>query len=213
VAGGEPEAEHGGREEGGNEQLRAERRRAQRRRELDLAQLRHGAGEPVAVGAPQPPEPREREQEDRRPAQQPVVPVDEESYQAVDALEVAAGEGRVGGRLARDVGRVRCGTAVKRLVHPHEDSDAEQRQLDRADGERATSCPPQGPGGHETDDQPGGHELGAEPGQEAEQGEAAERVQAARPRVEPDREQSRRGDRRARRELGIDGAPVGEERR
>ena len=71
-------------------QLRAERRGAQRGRQLDLAHSGHGLRQPLAMRVPQPPEPDEGQREHGRPAQQPVLAVDEERHQAVAALEVAA---------------------------------------------------------------------------------------------------------------------------
>ena len=64
----EPEAEHRRGEQGRDEQLRAERGGADGRGELDLARARQRAREPVAVRAPEQPEPAEGEQRRRAPS-------------------------------------------------------------------------------------------------------------------------------------------------
>ncbi len=58
------------------------------------------------------PQPGEGEQEERRPAQQAVVAVDEQRDEPVRAVEVAAGEGRVGGASRRRCRR--CRGSVRR---------------------------------------------------------------------------------------------------
>ena len=116
-------------------------------------------------------------------------------------------------RLALGLGGVRSRPAVERLVEAHVESDAEQRQLDRAEGERALARPPHRAGGEEADHEAGGYELEAQPGQRAQQGEAAERRGPGGPGVEADREQGGAGQRGARAQLGIDGGAVGQERR
>ena len=73
------------------------------------------AGEALAARAEEQPEPDAGDREDGRPAQQPVFAVDEQRDQAVDALEVAAGEAGVGGGLAR---RRRPSTASARRRAP-----------------------------------------------------------------------------------------------
>jgi hypothetical protein len=208
----EPEAEHGGREEGRDHELRAERGSAQPRGELDLPDPGHGARQPVAQRAPQPPEPGEGEGEHRRPAQQAVLAVEEQGDQAVHAVEVAARERGVGGALPGDLRRVGRRTAVEGLVEAHVQRDAEERQLHGADRERAPAGPPQRPGGERPDHEARQHELRAEPGKRPEQGEAGEGVAPARPPVEPEREQRGAGERRAGAQLGVDRARVGEER-
>ena len=209
----EPEAEHRGREEGGHDELSTEHRRAQVARELDPPQLGQCAVEPVAVGAPQVEQADEDEEEDGRPAEEPVVAVDEESDQPVRALEVAERERRVRGGLARHVGRVRGGTPVERLVEGHVQRHAEESRLDRADGERAPACAPERPRGDPAHHDARRHELRAEPRERAEQREAAERRRDARPLAEPKGEQDRPRDRRAGRELRVDRGAVGDERR
>jgi hypothetical protein len=213
VAGGKPEAEHGGREQRGHHQLGAERRRAEAGGQLDLPEPRDRTRQPVALGAPQPPEAGEGERKQRRPAQQAVLAVDEEGYQPVGAVEVATRKRGVGGALALDVGRVGGGAAVEGLVDADEQRHAEQRQLDRAHRERAPARPPQGAGGEGADHHARQHELGAQPGQRPEQREAAEGGAPARPGVEADRQQRGACQRRAGGQLGIDGAAVGHERR
>ena len=90
VARREPEAEHSRRHECGHHELSAERGGAERGRELDVAHLRHRLRQPLAMRAPEPPEAGEGQREHRRPAQQPVVAVEEEGHEAVAALHVAA---------------------------------------------------------------------------------------------------------------------------
>jgi hypothetical protein len=209
----EPEAEHRGGQEGGHDQLGAQRGGAEARGHLDPPDPGNGAREPVAQRAPQPPEAGEGECEHRRPAQQSVLAVEEERHQAIAALEVAAREGGVGGALAGDLGRVGRRPAVERLADSDEQRHAEQRQLDRADGERAPAGPPQSAARDHADHQARQDELGAEPGEGPEQGEAAEGGAPARPSVEPDGEQRGAGERGAGGQLGVDGAPVGQEGR
>ena len=126
----EPEAEHGGGEEGRHEQLDAEHERAEAAGELDLADVGQRAREVVAVEAPEPPDAHEGEREERRPAQQAVLAVDEQGHEPVGAVGVAAGEGGVGGGLAGVVGGVGGGAAVDRLVDRHVEDHAEERDLD-----------------------------------------------------------------------------------
>jgi hypothetical protein len=213
VARREPEPEHGGSEEGGDDELRAERGGAEAAGQLDLAQGRHRPRQAVAVRAPEQPQPGEREQEHRRPAEQPVLAVDEERDHAVRALDVSAGERGVGGGLLADVGGVGRGTPVESLVQPDVERHAEERELDGADGERAPPHPPERPRREEADHEPGGDELRAQPGERAEQGEAAERVATARPLVEPQGQYGRAGQRRAGAELRVDRRSVRDERR
>jgi hypothetical protein len=209
----EPEAEHGGGDEGRDQKLHADRGGAEPSGQLDLADRGHGAREPIAAGAPEQPQPREGEQEDRRPAEQAVLAVEEERDQTIGPLQVAARERGVGGRLARDIGGVGGGTAVQGLVDPHVQRHAEERQLDGADGEGSPAHPPQRPRAEVADDEPGREELGAEPGEHPEQREAAERVPPAWAVVEPQGEQRGAGERGARSQLGVDRGAVGEERR
>ena len=133
----EPEAEHRGGEEGGHEELGAEGHGAEAGGELGVADARERAREVLAAGAPEPPQAGEGEREDGGPAEQAVVAVDEEGHQAVGAVEVAAGEGGVGGRLAGVVGVVGGQAAVQRLVDAHVQGHAEERDLHGADRERA----------------------------------------------------------------------------
>jgi hypothetical protein len=209
----EPEAEHGGGQEGGDRELGADRGAAQPGGQLDLTNRGHGARQTVAAGAPEEPQPGEREQEHGRPAKQPVLAIDEERNQAVGALQIAAWERGVGGRLLSQVGGVRGRTAIERLVQADVERHAEERDLDRPDREGAPPHAPERPSGHVPDDQPGGHELGADPGENPEQGEAAEPVPAARAVVEPESEQSGARERGAGGQLGIDRRGIGEERR
>jgi hypothetical protein len=210
---GEPEAEHRGGEEGGHEQLGPERERADAGGQLDVAHRGHRARDPLAARVPQPPQPREREGEYGGPAQQPEVPVDEERDEPVEALEVAAREGRVGGGLAFDLGGVGGGAAIQAFVDPHVDRRHYRGKLHRPHRERAAARAPHPAGGEVSDHEPGRHELRAEPGQRAEQPEAEERRRRARPRVETQRQQGGRREHGAGGQLGVDGRAVGEERR
>jgi len=185
VARRKPEAEHGGGEEGGHQQLSRDGERADAGGQLDASKVWHGAGELLAVRAPEPPEPREREAEHRRPAQQAVLAVEEEGHQAIGAVEVAGGEGGVGGALAGAVGGVGGGAAVEGLVETDVEGGAEEGGLDRADGEGAAAGAPEAAGGEEADYEAGGDELGAEPGKEAEQDEAEKGVAARDVLVQP----------------------------
>jgi hypothetical protein len=208
----EPEAEHRGRDEGGHEQLRAERGRAQRRGSERRSDLRHRLHEPLAIRVPQPPESREGQQEHGRPAQQPVLPVDEQRDEPVGALEIAAGKVGFGGALARRIGGVGRGTAVERFVEGHVKGHREQRQLHRSHGKRPARRPPEFAGCEGADQESRRHELGAEPRQRAEQREAEERLHSSDALAEAQRQQRRPGERGARGELGVDRAPVGQER-
>ena len=107
--------------------------------------------QPLAVRAPQPPEPREGEHEHRRPAQQPVLAVDEQRDQPVGALEVAARKVRVGGALAGRVGGVRRRAAVERLVEGHVERHGEQRQLDGPHRQGPARRPPERARRHRAD--------------------------------------------------------------
>ena len=170
-----------------HQQLRSERRGAQAGRELDLAHRRHRPRHALATRVPQPPEAREGQREHRRPAQQPVVAIQEQRHQPVGALEVAARKARVRGGLARDVGRVRRRPAVDRLVDRHVERHREQRQLDRAHRERPVPRPPERARGERSDHDARRHELRAQPRQRAEQQEAQARLPARHPLVQAQR--------------------------
>jgi hypothetical protein len=215
VARREPEPEHRRREERRHRELGAQRPGAEERAALALPQAGHGAGEALAPRAVEQPQPSEGEREHRRPAQQPIVAVEHERREPVGAVEVAERKARVGGALALGVGVGRVGRrpAVEPLVDRHVQGDAEGGELDRPEGQRAPA------GAHERadregpDDDAGRHELRPEPGKRAEQSEAAER-RAPRDRFLQSHGEER-GPRqgRAGRKLGIDGGPVGHERR
>ena len=209
----EPEAEHRGRGECGHEQLRAERRGAEAGSHQGSARLGHRLRQPLAVRVPQPPQSREGEHEHRRPAQQPVLAVDEECHQPVGALEVAARKVRAGGALAGRVGGVRRRAAVERLVEGHVERHREQRQLHGPHGQGPARRPPERARRHCADHQPRRHELCAEPRQRSQQRETQERLNPDDPLAEAQRQQRRARERRARRQLGVDGSPVGQERR
>ena len=209
----EPEAEHGRRHEGSHEQLRAERRGAQAGREQALSQAGQRPPQPLTMRAPQPPESREGQREHRRPAQQPVLAVEEERDEPVGTLQIAARKVRISGALA---GRPRCvggGTAVERLVECHVERDGEERQLDGAHGERPALRSPERAHGHRADHHARRHEFRAEPRQCAEQREAQERIKANGALVQAQGQQRRRRQSRARGELRVDGAAVRQERR
>ena len=208
-----PEAEHGRREEARDEELRAERGGAQAGRQLDLANGGQDAREPVAVGPPQQPEPAEGEQDDRRPAQQPVLAVDEQRNEAVGALEIAAREGGVGRGLPGVVRGVGRGTPVEGLVQADVERGAEERHLHGADCQRPPPHTPQRARRQVADHEPGGEELRAEPREHPEQGEAAEGLPPARPRVEPQREQRGAGEGGPGGQLRVDRRGVGQDGR
>jgi hypothetical protein len=207
-----PEAEHRRRHERRHQQLSAQRGGAQRGRELDPADPRHSLGEPLAVRAPQPPQPGEGQREHRRPAQQPVLAVDEQRDQPVAALEIAAREGGLGRRFARRLGGVRRRPAVERLVERHEQRDGEQRELDRAHRQCPAPRPPESARRDQADQRARRHELRAQPRKGTEQREAQERLRAHDALAKPQREQRRPGQCRARGQLRVDGAPIGHER-
>ena len=138
----EPEAEHGGGEEGRHEQLDAEHQRAEPAGELHLADVGQHTREALPVEAPEPPEPGEGEREHRRPAQQPVIAIDEQGHEPVGAVGVPRRERGVGGGLALGVGGVGGHAAVDRLVDGHVEHGAEERDLDRPHGERAPARSP-----------------------------------------------------------------------
>ena len=209
----EPEAEHGRREERGHEQLGAQSRGAQPRGELDLAHVRHRAREAVTVRAPQPPQPRERQEEHRRPAEQAVAAVHEQRHEPVRAADVSAREGGVRGRLAGVVGRVRRGPAVDRLVDRHVQRDREQRHLDSAHRERPPPRPPDRAHRERAHHHAGGHELRAEPRERSEEHEAQRRVLPSHARRQPHGQQRRPGERGRRGQLGVHGRAVRHEGR
>jgi len=216
VARREPEAVHRRREERGDEELRKRRGAAEqqgpagllvgRRRELVAA---FPGKRPVRQ-----PRPGQREREHRRPAQQPVVAVQDQGHQPVGAFQVAERERRVGRRLALEVSRVGSGTAVQRLVHQHVGNRAHRHQPHPGDRDRASPAGPHGADGEDADHEPGRRELRPEPGQSPEQRRASEpRGPRWRPLREPQRQQRRPGQGGARRELRIDGRAVCEQRR
>ena len=209
----EPEAEHRGRAERRDEQLRCQHEGAEPGRQLDVAHARHRARNSFASGAPQPPQPGERQRQHGRPAQQAVAAVDEQRHQPVRALEMATGKRGVGGRLATHVRGIGGGAPEQPLADRYEQRDAEQRQLDRPDCERAPPCPPQPARGHHADREPGERELGAQPRQRPEQRKADEGHAPRRPGVEPQREERGGGEHRAGGQLRVDRRPVGKKRR
>jgi len=213
VPGGKPEPEHRGSEECGHEYLDPQRGGAHRGRALGGAQVWQGAGEQITPRAVQQPHAGEHQGEHRRPAQQPVVAVDQQGHEAVGALDVAQREGGVGGRLPAQIGGVGGGPAVQGLVHRHVERHAEEGHLDRPQRERAPPGPQQRPHGVDPDHDPGRDELGAQPGKRAQQREAHERLAARNPVVEPEGEQRGACERRGCGELGVHGAAVGQQGR
>jgi hypothetical protein len=209
----EPEPEHRRRKKGRHQHLRSERGGAYARRELDLTHSRYRPRDAFAARVPQPPEAGERQREHRRPAQQPVVAVHEQSNEAVGALEISAGKGRVRGGLALDVGGVRRRPAVDGLVDPHVERHREQRELDRAHRERPVPRPPQRACGEDSDHHARGHELRAEPRKCAQEQVADARLQARDPRVQPHCKERRPDQRRRRGQLRVDRAAICQERR
>ena len=162
---------------------------------------------------PQPPQPDERQGKHRRPAQQPVLAVEEESHQSIAALEVASRRAGVGCTVARTIRGVRRRAAVERLVEGHIEGNREQRELDGSHRQRPAPRTPERPHRHGADHHARGHELRAEPRQRAEQRKAGERVRPRHPLPEAQRQQRGARERRTRRELRIDGAAVCQERR
>ena len=152
--------------------------------------------------------------EHRRPAQQPVLAVDEQGHEPVGALEVAAGEARVGGALAGDVRGIGRGPAVERLVDRHvqrelnsASSTAPDRQ--RPPARRARARGPR-PAPITT---PAGTNFVPSHGSAPSRAKQANASRRATRSVEPQRQQRRAGERRAGGELGVDGAAVRQERR
>ena len=209
----EPEAEHRRRHEGGHEQLSAERRGAERPGKLDLAHPGHRLGQPLAVRAPQPPQPREDEREYGGPAQQPIVAIEEQRDEAVAAPGVAGGRARIGRALPGDVRGVRRWPAVERLVEGHIERDGEERQLDRSHRECAALGAPELAHREGANHHARRHELGPEPWQGAQQRKAHERLRANDALTQAQGEQRRARERRAGGQLRIHGAAVGHKRR
>ena len=207
----EPEAEHGRRHECGHQQLRSERGGAEGRRHKAPANLGHRLGEPLAVRAPQPPEPSEGQHKHRSPAQQPVLAVDEQRYEPVDALQISARKVGLGAALPGRVGGIGRGAAVERLVEGHVEGHGEQRELHRPHSQRPAPRPPQLARGEGADQHARGDELGSQPRQRAEQREAHERLHANDARAEVQGQQRCARERGPRGELGVDGAAVGHE--
>ena len=207
----EPEAEHRGGHECGHEHLRAECGGAQRSGQQARANPGHRLRQPLTMGAPQPPQAREGQHEQRRPAQQPVVAIEEQGDQPVGALQVAARRVGVGRALAGYVRGVRRGAAVERLVERHVERHREERQFDGSDRERPPLRPPELARCHRGDHHAGRHELGAEPRQGAEQRETQERVHPNYALVEAQGQQRGARECGARGELGVDRAAVGHE--
>jgi hypothetical protein len=161
--------------------------------------------------APQPPEPREGQRKDRRPAQQPVFAVEEQRDQAVGALGVPPRRARVGRALAGNVRGVRRGAAVERLVEGHVERHGDERELDRSHSERPARRPPERARGHGANHHAGRHELGAEPRQGAEQRKTHERLYPNYALVEAQGQQRRARECGARCELRVHRAAVGHE--
>ena len=173
--------------------------------------LGQGAREPLAARAHEHPGAHAGEHEDRRPAQQADLAVDQERDQPVGALEVAAGEARVGRALALDVGRVRRRPVVERLVQGDVEDEAEERELGGEQRERAAPRPQQRPCREHADHDPRGHEFRPQPRERAHQQEAARRGAARDPLLEPQREQGSARQRGGGGQLGVDRASVREE--
>ena len=92
----EREPEHGGGEERRDQELRAERERAEERRRVGPGVLRQRPREVLVARAHEQPHADADEREDGCPTQEAELAVDEERDEPVGALEVAAGEARVG---------------------------------------------------------------------------------------------------------------------
>ncbi|CAN5237250.1 hypothetical protein BH20ACT20_BH20ACT20_03020 [soil metagenome] len=205
----EPEAEHRGGEEHGHEHLSPERGGAHRGGTLHRAQVGQRARQQLAPRAVQQPQSGEHQREHRRPAQQPVLAVDQQGHHPVGALEVAQREGGVGGRLPGQAGRVGRGSAIEGLVHRHVQGHAEQGHLHGAHCERPPPGAHQRSRGVDSDHDPRRHELRAQPGEGPEQGEAQKRLAPRHPVLEPEREQGGARQRRRGCQLGVHGAAVG----
>jgi hypothetical protein len=208
----EPEAEHRGRHEPRHQQLGAERGGAECGRQLDRADPRHRLPQPLAMRVPQPPEARKGQREDRRPAEQAVVAIEEQGDEPVATVEVAARRVRVGRALARSACGVRRGAAVERLVEGHIERHREERELDHPHRERPPPSAPERSNRDGADHHTRRRELRAQPRQGAEQREAEERLRANDPLPKAQGEQRRAGERRAGGEFWINGAAVGHER-
>ena len=208
----EPEAEHRGGEEGRDHELGGKRERADGRRALGLPQRGDDAREPLAAGAVQQPRAEQPHDEDRGPAQQPEVAVEEQRRQAVDPADIVERLAGLGRRLALEVGRVRRRAPVQALVDAHVEGGGEQGELDAADRKQRAAGAPQRPDRKSADHEAGWDELEPEPGQGADQRKAAEGGAARRPRLEARGEQCRPGQRGRRRDLRVDGASVRDQR-